>query len=395
MVAFDERETIFSRVGLIEGTKEYEDFYKEFPQYEEVDTHLRSEMNKNMGMGSNDEKNKKKMKRMRTLMKLASKFGINTMSMENGDFGDKKTIPIEIATSKINNPLFRDSAKANKAAIKKKVAKEKVELEPAIASILLKDVAIQYGADVVGIAQIGKNSSYSQRGNMMGIPNGDDSEIRDDYKYAIVLGSAMNLNLLNNSPKFHGMIASTQTYAKSTMVSAQLTSYLKSLGYHALPDNYLKYYSPITQLSLEAGIGELGRSNMVVNPKYGNRMKLAAVWTNMPLIEDGPMGFGLQEFCGRCGICADNCPSKAICRTDATITEEGTYWKHDEAKCMGMWMKVKNDCGVCMSACPFSQGVNQDLVNEMKGNPDVMDEILRQHREKYGKRNYYKTYPVK
>ncbi|GAA0742281.1 4Fe-4S dicluster domain-containing protein [Clostridium oceanicum] len=394
MVAFDERKTLFSRLWLIEGTKEYNEFYNEFPEYKEVDEKLRKEMILNMGIASDFEKAKKKMKVMIKLMKISSKIGLNPMSMEKMEFGMKKTNSIDKATSKINIPLFKDSSKANKEAIKQKVSKEKIELKPLVSSALLKDVALQYGADVVGIAKITKDSSYSHRGTMMGLSNGNDSEIRDDYKYAIVVGCAMNLNLLNNAPKFQGAIASTQTYAKSTMVSAQLTSYLKSLGYHALPDNYLKYYSPITQLSLEAGIGQLGRSNMMVNPKYGNRMKLAAVWTNMPLIEDGPVDFGLNEFCERCGICANNCPSKAICSGEATKTKEGIYWKHDEAKCMTMWMKVKNDCGVCMSSCPFSQGVDEDLVKKMKGNPAVMDEILRQHKMKYGKRNYEKSYPV-
>lgn len=43
-----------------------------------------------------------------------------------------------------------------------------------------------------------------------------------------------------------------------------------------------------------------------------------------------------------------------------------------------------------MSSCPFSQGVAPELVANMKDNPEVMQTILKQHKDKYGTRNYIK-----
>lgn len=53
-------------------------------------------------------------------------------------------------------------------------------------------------------------------------------------------------------------------------------------------------------------------------------------------------------------------------------------------------MNTGTSCGICMSSCPFSQGVDEKLVSKMKDNLSVMNEILEKHNEKYGKRNYIK-----
>ncbi len=76
---------------------------------------------------------------------------------------------------------------------------------------------------------------------------------------------------------------------------------------------------------------------------------------------------------------------------ESSVSEDGRkYWEHDAASCMEMWARMGTSCGVCMSACPFSQGVDEQLVLRMKGDKNVMDEILETHHEKYGKRNYEK-----
>ena len=58
-----------------------------------------------------------------------------------------------------------------------------------------------------------------------------------------------------------------------------------------------------------------------------------------------------------------------------------------------MWQKTGGDCGICMSACPFSQGVEENLINNMKDNPQIMDKIIEDHKAKYSKRNYLKKFP--
>jgi hypothetical protein len=44
-------------------------------------------------------------------------------------------------------------------------------------------------------------------------------------------------------------------------------------------------------------------------------------------------------------------------------------WRHNETKCMEMWMK--KGTGICMASCPFSQGVDPELLKNIKGNKDI------------------------
>lgn len=39
-------------------------------------------------------------------------------------------------------------------------------------------------------------------------------------------------------------------------------------------------------------------------------MRLAKVITNMPLVSDQPISFGVTEFCEVCGKCAEDCPGE-------------------------------------------------------------------------------------
>lgn len=110
----------------------------------------------------------------------------------------------------------------------------------------------------------------------------------------------------------------------------------------------------------------MGRCNMVVNPVYGNRLKIGALQTNLPLAADCPVDLGLVEFCSACGKCARNCPAGAISAGEPQMVNGMWQWNHKETKCMEMWMKTGT--GICMSCCPFSQGVDAELIRKMKVN---------------------------
>jgi hypothetical protein len=43
---------------------------------------------------------------------------------------------------------------------------------------------------------------------------------------------------------------------------------------------------------------------------------------------------------------------------------------------MRMWRKFGTDCGICLAACPFSRGVDPELVGAMKDDDAVIREIL-------------------
>lgn len=57
-----------------------------------------------------------------------------------------------------------------------------------------------------------------------------------------------------------------------------------------------------------AGLGWIGRNNLLVNQKFGARFRIVTVLTDMPLKPDEPVEFG----CGDCRECISVCPAQAI-----------------------------------------------------------------------------------
>ena len=138
-------------------------------------------------------------------------------------------------------------------------------------------------------------------------------------------------------------------------------------------------------LGEKAGLGSLGRHGLMVTKKWGSRVRLGAVLTDMPLVASQESSFDITPFCTKCGLCAKCCPGRAI--DDGPLPETG--WKISDTDCYRIWKAVGTDCGICLSACPLTQGVDENLLDNLE-NDDVMDEILSIHKQKHGIRKYIK-----
>ena len=69
-------------------------------------------------------------------------------------------------------------------------------------------------------------------------------------------------------------------------------------------------------MAISAGLGELGRTNRLINPIFGGNVRIDGFLTDLPLAPDKPIDFGLQEFCKRCKKCAEACPSGSVSQAD-------------------------------------------------------------------------------
>ena len=81
------------------------------------------------------------------------------------------------------------------------------------------------------------------------------------------------------------------------------------------------------------------------------------VTTDLPLVPDKPIDFGLQDFCSKCRKCARECPAQAIPFGDKVLYNGYETWKPDVEKCTKY--RVTNlkgsACGRCMKMCPWNK----------------------------------------
>ncbi len=105
-----------------------------------------------------------------------------------------------------------------------------------------------------------------------------------------------------------------------------------------------------------AGLGWIGKSALLVTPQYGPRVRLATVFTDMPVDARTPIVSGQ---CGECGTCVARCPAGAIKGREWSVgvARDGLL---DARACRAkvrqlLWERVGTEdtvCGVCVQVCP-------------------------------------------
>ncbi|SEA41368.1 reductive dehalogenase [Desulfuromusa kysingii] len=234
----------------------------------------------------------------------------------------------------------------------------------------IKKVAKWFGADLVGVCEITEDlrpffyKTGRTWGSLRGAPkaerivdNGRDIPWPYPYKYAIMIGKMEGIyGLKTNVGPMNNATVATEC-SDDDIYPRYLESTIRSLGYDAKAQsmNGTDDFNMIP-LAVQAGLGELGRMGMLVTP-YGAHVRLSAVTTNMPLLADDPIDFGLQEFCKTCKKCAENCPSKAINdETEPEMIGGVVRYQLDPVKCMTQ--RATTGCASCAAVCPFTKPDN-------------------------------------
>jgi ferredoxin len=229
--------------------------------------------------------------------------------------------------------------------------------DPAAMSERVKQVARFYGADLVGITEINPLWVYS---HYFDRETGAYGKLEIPYKYAIVMGIEMDWAEISTSPNWGASAATALAYSKMAELSSKLAKYIRMLGYPAVPSGNDTAQS--IPLAIDAGLGELGRLGLLLTPEFGPRQRLCKVLTNLPLVPDQPIDFGIQKFCETCFVCAKNCPARAI-RFEERTTEPTSIsnrtgilrWPVNVTKCYLFWRENGTDCSNCVRACPWSR----------------------------------------
>jgi epoxyqueuosine reductase len=133
-----------------------------------------------------------------------------------------------------------------------------------------------------------------------------------------------------------------------------LASFLQDLGFDALPvaasqivdwENQ-RAHVPHKAVARLAGLGWIGRNNLLVTPQFGSRIRLVTVLTDAPFRPSGPP---LPFSCGACVRCLAPCPAAAIHETPEAFDHRACYQKLDDFR--RRHVVSQHICGVCVKAC--------------------------------------------
>jgi len=329
----DERDILFARNRcLMPGTELYEQYYAEHPEYKEVDDRRRAKGGPLGKPGSIDGSYRP------NVSMLVSSFELPNM------LGQKARV-------------FPESAGAQSSYKAKGQVPPPADMDPAKATRIVKGWAKHLGADLVGICRIDSRWAYSHKGE---VHYGEWEEwgrkVPKPLPYAVVVATAMDHGMVCTAPHTPSVVESGYNYARGAYITTILAQWFGTMGYRAVAEHNRHYDLLLVPLAIDAGLGELGRQGYLIAKKYGPRVRLFAVQTDMPLIPDKPVDQGAERFCEACLKCAESCPSRSIPRERQKTVERGLErWKLGEKTCFDYWGKIGTDCCVCMAVCPFSR----------------------------------------
>jgi len=213
---------------------------------------------------------------------------------------------------------------------------------------------------------------------------GDKSKvIPAEMKYVIVFIHDMDRDGMATAPTFTQYATTYHAYSKVGYVTMAVAEFIRALGYNAIPSaNDTAANIP---LAIDAGLGELGRNAKLIHPVFGPRCRISKVITDLPLVPDAPISFGVTAFCDVCRKCAKKCPGKALSMGDRSYVPLGDFsctgvlcWQADHARCREYWIKAGTSCGICINVCPFNKpaGLPHALVMSIVAKMPVLNRLI-------------------
>ena len=225
--------------------------------------------------------------------------------------------------------------------------------DPEQASADIKAVAARFGAGLVGVTRVHSLWLYSHDSG------GRPVDLPEGVQYAVVIAVEMPREQIGRSPGPMAAAATGRGYSAMAASAISVAEYLRRLGYQAIPSGNDTALS--VPLAVDAGLGTMGRSGVLLTPKYGPFVRLCKVFTDLPLLPDIPKIDGAEPFCARCGRCAAACPGKAI--SDAPQPSFGISgpwnrpgvlrWPVNGQRCLAFWEKNGTSCSTCIAVCPY------------------------------------------
>jgi epoxyqueuosine reductase len=226
----------------------------------------------------------------------------------------------------------------------------------------VKRVALEKGADLVGIASVDRFAGYPEgRRPQDLLPNAKSvivvgvRVLADSVKPNLLLSALhhITLNLYHNQIAYEvGRLLDDHDF-KAVVVPHRIGNFDPNL--RKSPD-YMNIYPKLFCIStrhaaVEAGIGIFGKSRLLITPRFGPRQRLAAIVTDAVLAADEKIiGEEAARLCPpACTACIGACPGNALSRG-------GIAWeKCNEVIRPHNGMYGYSACSECMLSCPTGE----------------------------------------
>lgn len=213
----------------------------------------------------------------------------------------------------------------------------------------IKKAIEKLGADICGIANVDRFENA---------PSGfHPTDIYKNCKSVIVFAKCMPKGLAYVNPRILYTKATDINLNELDRISYLASIEIESFGGLAvsLPsDSPYDYWDSINMegkglLSMRhaavlAGMGSMGKNNLVINEKYGNMINIGALLTNLDLQSDP----STKDLCIiGCQLCIDSCPQKALngLTVNQKLCRKFTYSNNERG------FGVCN-CNKCRVICP-------------------------------------------
>lgn len=220
----------------------------------------------------------------------------------------------------------------------------------------LKEFVLSNGGSDVGFADI----SGAKTGTLLGKYEGSG-----DMNYAISIVVKLSdgvLEGITDKPThtyFHHY-RTVNAHLDNLMLKVGME--IEKAGYRYIPVaasqsiNGLQGLFPHKTAARLAGLGGIGKSGLFISKKFGTRVRLGTVITDMPLEADIPFE---EDLCGDCRACVLACPAMAIENkkfnlenpTDTLNRQICSDFMKEKFKSIGRGAV----CGICVKTCKYGR----------------------------------------
>jgi ferredoxin len=221
----------------------------------------------------------------------------------------------------------------------------------------IKSLSYYLGSAMTGICEIPDYAWYSH--------NKDGEKVKPYHKYAVVMLIDQGKDTFEGACG-NDWISGSQSmraYMRGGELAGVMASHIRHLGHAARPQTNVDSDVIHNPLLILAGLTEQSRiGETTLNPFIGPRFKSIVLTTDMPLVPDKPVDFGLQYYCSNCYKCARECPCNAIPFKDKVIFNGYETWKPDSERCTRYrFTNMKGSaCGRCVKVCPLNKDTTLD-----------------------------------